>query len=163
MCRIVRIMSCEDFETQNCYLETKFVFISKTMKIPKTQHLTKELKTWKIETHISGIFVWKWLKRNMALSNYSKLQHFELGFLIPWDLTPKSGSERTQNSGQSFPSHLCLGSNPISKLRNRPWKWGTSRQDLNYAPLDGTRRSTKFQGGFSHSLIYILKSTSKFK
>ena len=135
MYRIVRIMSCKDFGTQNCYLETKCVFISKTMKIQKTQHSSKELKTWKIETHISGIFVWKWLKWNMALSNYSKLQNFVLGFLVPWDLTPKSGSERPQKSGQSFPWHPCFSQKPYGNLRKRPAKWGRPRQDLNYVPL----------------------------
>ena len=45
MCKIVRIMSCEDFETQNCYQRRKFVFISKTVKIQKTQHQQKSCKT----------------------------------------------------------------------------------------------------------------------
>ena len=144
MCRIVRIMSCEDFETQNCYLETKFVFISKTMKIPKTQHLTKELKTWKIETHISGIFVWKWLKWNMALSNYSKLQYFELGFLVPWNLTPKSGSYSWSGSGQSFLWHTRFWSKPYNKLRKRYTNVSYPRQSLYYASLDEIQLRTDF-------------------
>ena len=71
MYRIVKIISCEDFKTQNCYLETKYVFISKTMKIQNTQLSTKSCKTWKIQTHIRGVFVRIRLNWNMALSNYS--------------------------------------------------------------------------------------------